>query len=545
MRLTMYLLRSDVKADKSVLRNAGLAKPLAVRKVDGLTVVPFLLRGDPKLPGWAVDLDALVDVKSKLTTSESAGAVVLIERGKRVFALTFGTGYHSIDPSNLEPRFGLRVAANLVASRRVRGAQTRGIANNTRDQRTLLPIDGSFSDLDVQVDEDWLRQLSGKPSDSKVASSISGADSLRLTLPSFSLRGIGEKLDEVLEAFESEQFKQNFPFLDQITPLLPSDPRVGKLDALVAQRLRVNDPQLGFSTPDPFDLNEDSFDHYELFLGRPGRFEIDDLDTTGIYDILRQLPPGRDPLQDVTVLALSDEGKLVDKARTLKAYVLAEQGLEGQEYLLTAGLWFVVSHDFVTQVNEQVAKIPDISDELDLPTWDVEELKNDDQDKTNEGSYNIKVAKDRGYALLDKKMAYFSTYEKLEVSDLLTPGGHLLCVKSASDASALSHLVAQAVNSSAAWGSSTHQKVLQKAWQSLPGNNKQSILERKDARYVLAIATPREGPLHDSLFFFTKVLLANGLRSLSGSELSVALAKIPMKVNPPVKKPRKPRTEKP
>lgn len=544
MRLNMYLLREGFKANPSVLRKAESVESLEVREVDGLVVAPFLLRGQPKLPGWVSDLDPLVDIKSKFEDSQSAGAVVLIERGERVFALTFGTGHHALDPSTLEPRFGLRVAANLVALKRVRGAQTRGIANTARDQRTLLPIDGSFSDLDIQIDEDWVRQLSGKPEDRTVASNVSGADSLRLTIPDFKIRQIGMKLDEVLVAFESTRFKDAFPFLDQVTPLLPSDPRIKDLDSLINQRLESQDPQLAFAAPEPFEIVDRDFSHYEFLLGRAGRFMIDDLDVKGVFEVLKQITPGRSPLHDVTVLAVGDDGKLVDKRRTVKSYVLAEQDYKDGAYLLTAGLWFAVSHDFVSQVNEQVARIPDLTDKLKLPIWDVEELKKDDRDKTNEGSYNIKVAEDRGYALLDKKLAYFGSNDKLEVSDLLTPEGYLLCIKSASDSSALSHLVAQAVNSSAAWGSAAHQRVLQNAWQALPGNHENSVLERKDAQYVLAIASPKAGKLHDSLFFFTRVLLANGLRSLAGSDLPLALAKIPMKVNPPVKKPREPRKKK-
>jgi len=530
--------------DASVIRSAKSVTQLKPRPGLGLDFVPFLVTGDPSLPNWVSDIDALVDVKPLLSQSATSGAVILIQRSDRVFALAYGTGYHAVEGSVIEPGFGLKVAAGLIAERRVRGAQTRGVAGNSKDQRTMLPSDGSFTDLDVAIDEDWLRQISGRTEAGKVASSASGADSLRLTLPEFLLTGIGAKLDEVLSLYNTEAFRANFPFLDQITPLPAKDPRISRLDDALDKRIRAGKGDFGFAAPDPFDVNENHFDHYEIALGRPlGRFEIDDLDAEELVQLLQQMSSSKSPLHDVDVWALDSEGKAVDRRRAMKAYLVAEQSLDGDNYLLTAGLWFVVSVDFAAQIDAAVARISDISDDLALPEWDTEALRKADDDPTVEGSYNKFLHRESGYALLDKELAQFGPFSRLEVADLLTPAGELLCVKSASKSSALSHLVAQAVNSSAAWGSEPHQKVLQSAWKSLPGNESDT-LARGDAKYVLAIATSKPGPLHDSLFFFTKVLLANGIRSMSGSQIEVVSAKIPMKVVPAKPKPRKKRTVK-
>lgn len=541
MRLTIYLLREGVPMDDTVIKSAQVVTQLEPRTSVSLEAVPFLILGESSLPGWASELDSIVDVRSHLQESAAAGVVVLVKRNDRVFALTYGTGYHAIEASYVEPGFGLRVAAGLIAERKVRGVQTRGVASNSRDQRTMLPIDGSFTDLNVAIDEDWLRQISGKTESGLIAASASGADSLRLTVQSFNLSKLGTKLDEVYKLYESEEFKKKFPFLDRIRPISNKDPRVAKLDDAIVKRIRSKDSALSFAAPDPFDIVESQFDHYELVFGRPlGRYEIDDLDAENILEVASEMPQNKSPLEDVYVLALNAEGAAVDRRRTLKAYLLAEESLDDQNYLLTAGLWFEVSHDFTARINADVAAIRDVTDDLDLPEWDSEALRESKDDPTIEGSYNKLLKKKRGYAVLDKKLAVFSQYERLEVADLLTPKGQLLCVKSASSSPALSHLVAQAVNSSAAWGSEPHQKVLQAAWQSLPGNVS-STLDREGAEFVLAIATPKPGPLHESLFFFTKVLLSTGLKSISGSEVGVSLAKIPMKVKPATPKPPKPR----
>lgn len=101
---------------------------------------------------------------------------------------------------------------------------------------------------------------------------------------------------------------------------------------------------------------------------------------------------------------------------------------------------------------------------------------------------------------------YFGRNERLEISDLLTPAGELLCVKTACSSGTLSHLVAEAVNSSKACPE--HQAVLKPVWEDLRGPG--AAIDRSNFTFVLAIAiaTSEPGPLSESLFFFAKVQIA-------------------------------------
>ncbi len=85
--------------------------------------------------------------------------------------------------------------------------------------------------------------------------------------------------------------------------------------------------------------------------------------------------------------------------------------------------------------------------------------------------------------------------------------------------------MAQAVVSAATWGAPKYQSDLQAHWATLATGTK---LERSGATFVLAIATPKPGPLSESLFFFTKVQIANSVEQITRGEFKVALAKIEM-----------------
>lgn len=535
----MYLMRKGASADSESLRSSSKWSESEITTSDPSVKQVYVVAGPVKTPGWLADLGLLADVATSdgdKLESRSLGAVIFVERLDRTVAVTFGTGFHALEPAQIERGFGLRVTANMVAARQIRGAQTRGIASNSRDQKTLLPVDGEFSQLNVEVDEDWLRRLSGKSSDKSFATSLSGSDSLTVSIADFALSDIGDKVEQVLDVYGRKDYEQKFPFLDQVTPVDRTDPIIGSLDLLVTDQLRKNESSVAFAAPDPFEQAEP--DRYELTCSYDGRYAIADLDNTSVFSIIKKLDKKKNPLHDIRVYALDADGDLVDRVHPLKFYVQTEVTFKGTDYLLSAGLWFAIRKDFVDQVNAQMASIPDITEQLQLPVWKSAELKADESDKTAEGSYNKLVSSERSYALLDKDLVYFGPHEKLEISDLLTPAGELLCVKAASSSATLSHLVAQAVDSSSAWGDAKYQKMLTRAWAEVKGANA-TPLDRGDVTFVLTIATSKPGALSDNLFFFTKVQIASCLKLVTRAGFKVALAKVEMDEIEVKKVPRK------
>lgn len=530
----MYMLRDTAKADASAISTRVSIVEASVRSEDTGIKAVFLLHGQAKSPAWFDGIQQIADfdVAPEIAISRSLGAVLLVEAEGRVIAVTFGTGFHALRPSLIERGFGLRVTANMVEPTKIRGGQTRGVARVSRDQKTLLPVNSEFAELGVEVDEDWLRQLSGKAANPGFASAISGADSLTLSIPNFSFREVASKVVEVVAAWRAETYKEEFPFLDQIVPIDRSDPIISQLNALAAAQVRGGDESLAFAAPDPFEQSD--IDHFELTC-QYSRYEIAELDTKAVLDIAAKLPPSKDPLEDIRVHAVDESGQDIDRVYPLKSYVQTEVSHDGENYLLSAGLWFSIRKDFVSEIEGRIADVPDLTELLDLPEWDSEALREDDKDPTAEGSYNILVAAARGYANLDKDLVYFGRYEKIEICDLLTPDALLLCVKTASDSPTLSHLVAQATTSAAAWGSEKYQDKLKDAWSTVSA---EPVPSSAESTFVLAIATTKPGRLSDSLFFFSKVQIALGRDQVERGQLGFAVAKIQMKSIQPNKKKR-------
>jgi uncharacterized protein (TIGR04141 family) len=82
------------------------------------------------------------------------------------------------------------------------------------------------------------------------------------------------------------------------------------------------------------------------------------------------------------VWAYNDEDEPVDKRYDLYDYVQAEVLRADGRYVLTAGVWFRVSDDYVAQIRAYVGGIDDVTNALALPAWNTAALRADANDKT-------------------------------------------------------------------------------------------------------------------------------------------------------------------
>jgi uncharacterized protein (TIGR04141 family) len=123
-----------------------------------------------------------------------------------------------------------------------------------------LPAPSELADLGIELNEDWVKQLSGKVDASDFASTAAGADSLKLSIADFELKDLPTKLMQITEFFESDSYKQDFGFIDNLVRLDAKDPLVGDLDRRVTEMVLEGGPDIYFAAPDPFEqLDVDHF----------------------------------------------------------------------------------------------------------------------------------------------------------------------------------------------------------------------------------------------------------------------------------------------
>ncbi|WP_163512160.1 DUF6119 family protein [Fodinicola acaciae] len=533
MRITLYLLREEAEFDRSTLRNSSSYTPWAVRAPDedDLDWQLFVRQAPSSPPKWMPALAPIIadsDATERQLLTRSAGAVLLARTSGRVFVLTFGTGYHAVDESQMEPDFGLIVAANSVDPRKLKVAEARGMDKGMRNAVSSLPVPNEIFALGLSTNEEWIKRLGGKVSDETFAASISGADSLRLSIEDFSLDQLGAKLKQVLTVFQRDSYKQVFPFLNYFRRLPAKDPLIAELDAQLLSDMTSRSEQVGFAAPDEFEFATPDF----YMLRRRGRrkeVEVGELSSEAVYDALDQLGAWDDPLRGVDVAAFGGADHIDDERMPLDRYTVVNvrRQVDGVEdrFARTAGAWFRIDRDYVETLERFMAGVQDITPDFPLPVWDEDWLvANNIEGKYGEERYNNHVGKECGYAVLDRKFYRGRAGQKIEVCDLLTPARQLVCVKRLDGADRLSHLFQQGSVSSRLMQDVAYQTKVLDALDSVGGGH--DFGDRSGWTFVFAIATSRTGALHDILTFFGRVALMTHAEAIAELGYKVAIAKV-------------------
>ena len=520
MRITLYMLRSGVSAGPNVLRTSDFDEVPLKPAPSGTTWRLFIRSRPPTPPRWLASLVDITQQAPGALFNASSAAVLLVSRGKSSYAITFGTGYHALDASFIQRGFGLQVTANAIAADRMLSADTKRLEKSGPSQKVILPVASQLYELGIEPTEEWVKQLSGHAIDKSFASTAAGSDSLRLSIDNFALKDLPSKLDAIEAKYNDTAYKTNFGFLDDLRIVPAKDPIVEALNDKVTALLRAQSDDLAFAAPDPFQQIEVEYFNFKFRKDAVS----DSLSTRAVFEALSNLNLGPDPLKGVRVDAFDSDGLPVDKTYPLGDYVQAEVDHSGRKFVLTSGIWFEVAADFVAEVRNFVAGVPDITASLHLPTWPETTWKNADEE-AGEGRYNELVAKTLGYSLMDKKNVTITGHQRVEVCDLLTPSRHLICIKRASRSSSLSHLFAQGSVSATLmfepkYNDHVHSFLLKVNASATHSHNPQ------DWTFVYAIATDKQGSLADTLFFFSQVHLRTHVRHITERGFRVALARI-------------------
>jgi uncharacterized protein (TIGR04141 family) len=488
----------------------------------------WVMPGEPKAPRWAPSLLPLVDI-SDLRNSTSSVAVLFDVDG-RFFAVCFGYAQSMLNHNLLEPEFGLRVTANLADPLKVAAIQVRTLSENSRQQRSQTANKTRVADFDVEVEREWLRYLKADvASGIDWASGVAGSQSLAITTK-MDLSEFPAMLSKLLDTFHSDAYKASFPYIDNFVPVAKGDPVLPSLNKALAEA--ISQPamhKIGVACPD--DLVGADVACWKVFGdGKRGREPLDDLDLSAI---LAEIPPNEveSSLEKLKILPLDASDSPMRTKRQLFDYFVFEFTLKGETYALCLGQWFRISVDYVQEINERIAAVEDISSFLALPPW----RANPDGKYPTETTYNKDICKDNEdkYIHLDtKNFSIGGSHQKVEIADLLTKNYDFVCVKRMEDSATLSHLFSQAAVSADLYASNAvgrgkdsvgYADRVKEIYEARWGNL--GTLE-VDKRMVLGIATEKPGPVADSLFFFSKVNLAQRIVDLRKSGFRVSIAKI-------------------
>lgn len=506
--LTIYLLRELPDPRNALIRPGSLRRI----QIDQDSTV-YVKRSKPHFPSWASFFAGRVDAE-EFGKVRSSGALLLCASRDRWFAVTFGTGRYLLDPLCIEQRFGLLVTLNAVDPKKVRSIDTASLDRQGMQSRTQASRDASARDFGLDIEQDLLRAVAGTPSDPRVGETIAGFDALHVNVR-IGLTGLKEQLGVYLEKSKEKTYQKEFGWIDHVWDVR---------DATVADRLTrhlMKEMKRGATdniwlAPDGIiDWNAVSTFQFGGARSAP-RYPVLSLDrwiesVGGARKLNAQALTKR-------VQALRADDSIAHEWPVLRC-LQAEVQLDDKSYLLSAGKWYEVDHDFVDRIDAIVRAIP--VDNLGLPEY---------QDKS-EGAYNERVVSqsEGRLALLDKdNIRYGGGQGQIEFCDLYSRERDLIHLKRYSSSATLSHLFSQAAVSGESFKSDVEFR--RKVNGKLPTAFRLADVARSpdpdQFRVVLGIIG---GPAETvKLPFFSRVTLKNSFSQLRAYGYRVAVSHIPL-----------------
>lgn len=534
---TIYLLRESVAtAEDAVVTGA---KPHIIADGPSDYGKLFVKPTHPRSPKWADLFESYVD-KKQLGNVQSSAAAFIVPVDDRLFALTFGQGRFLLHPDAYEERFGLVVTLNSIGSDALRSIDKRTFVDdqNSRVQTSQASSALSFG---VDIERDLIRGIVGRPLSEKLGRRLAGADALTVTTDA-AVPDLRRLLRRYLKKFQSKDYQANFPWVDQVCQLNPKGQKATRLDALLVEKLKVAWTKNGLvdgcwlAVPDIVDW---ALVNGFKFTLSASEGVSNDLHLPGLVQAFPNEEPTLRFLRKHYAMPVDDEEKVLDRWPIYRC-IHCEIDDGDKSFILSAGRWFEIDKDFVTDVDSAFKSIPRYTKPLPI------------YDHADEDGYNKSVVADSQgqWCLMDKKMLPVgSVYDKVEFCDFYG-GGELFHIKHYGSSSVLGHLFNQGLVSGELLRSHAGYVDLANAELSaahqLPPDPKGAKMPRNVSGYIIifGIISQSEKPdLH--LPFFAKVVLKSVYTRLS--ELgygNIMLAKI--SCDPMVKlrkavKPKKPR----
>jgi uncharacterized protein (TIGR04141 family) len=512
--LSIYLLRRDVHTPDDAVKSHHSIRRVPIGHGRGAVGVLFHRTTSARPPRWIEFFGSHVNQNDFLSSSTSA--VLVVRSSSRLFALTFGHGWHLLKPGSYEEDFGLRVTLNSVSPDRVRTIDRKALDATGRHSREQASKNIAIIEFGLDIDKDILRAVTGPPEDLTLGGRLAGADALSV-VTQIELSNLSDRLQHYLAQYRKRTYRDRFPWVDNIREV--GDAALSKeLDGVLERRIRERHfDRIWMAVPDLVDWH----DVAGLTFSRAEEPELlDDISFDSYLDQLRH----PEELSIVTlrrhrVFCISAETDLPKAEWSVYKCIYAELDRDSRTFLLNSGRWYEVANDYVREVDRAIRRIP-ASSMLQLP----------DYEDSSEAEYNRRVhsMNPATYALMDRRtIRYGGGSSRIEFCDLYTRRKEMVHVKRYSGSGTLSHLFAQgSVSANLFLNDQRFRKEVNRLLP--PSHQLRSLggqLRTSDYEVAYAIASKADGPL--VLPFFSRVTLRSAHTQLKNMGFRVTLTKIP------------------
>lgn len=221
--LNIYLIKDELSDPDDVIVDRESLRPFDVRVAGELIGVLFIRPTIPKPPGWLQYFASYVDFGPFRVETASSGALLFVQRGQRLFAVTFGSGKWLLFEGSWEERFGLRATLNAVDPTKLRSLDHKRLDAVSRTTREQVSQESPIQNFGLDVERDLLKSVTGVPMDRNLGDRLTGRDSLSVSAKKIPVTGLRSYLDRVYELSTGEDYREHFGWVDNIREITDKD----------------------------------------------------------------------------------------------------------------------------------------------------------------------------------------------------------------------------------------------------------------------------------------------------------------------------------
>ena len=518
-KLSVYLIKEEYSEHKDILKKIDT---LQSKNVNGVGVLYFGESHTFK-PSWldkffgsslGDDIEKLFNASSKAILLSK---VKVATNKERMFAIPFGYGWTFLNHGVWEERFGLKITLNTVDPNNLRRIDKKNMSSVPKDTSEQLSREGVAADFGIDIEQDLIQSITGKTKEEGFGKTITGKDSLSLSVK-VDLSNIQEFLKQAYKKYESDEYKKDFGWIDQISEV--KDPKLNEnLNKGLIDNIKNNNlDKVWMAVPELVDWADVSGFSYK---NDKNDLKADIL----LADFISNLPNSEKNNLTLDVFnrriycfgASSDELKHQWKAFNC-LYCEIQDDKEKKTHLLSNGKWYEVENDFAKQVNDGYQQLRDSTASISLPTYKCK----------NENEYNKETAKNNtDFCCMDRELiSHGGGYSKIEFCDLYTKDKKMIHVKHYGGSAVLSHLFSQGVVSGELLlaDKEFRGKVNEKLSNGHKISNPNDKPNSSDFQIIFGIISSSSKQLE--IPFFSKVSLRNAKRRLETYGYKVSLQKI-------------------
>lgn len=494
--LTVYLLKSG--REKRFFARRAPTNVVPLGSVGNL----YFDRAKQNEPKWAQLFQEFVP-PSDFGRASSPGALLVAEAAGRSFAITFGTGRFLLDTEACEERFGLRVALNTVSAEELRSIDKNTLDSIGRHTQEQASRGASAADFGFDVERDLLRAVTGPPEDATLGKRVSGFNRLSLRIE-IQIHGLPKLLESLTTYYRDDSYKERFGWVDHLRDIGDKG-KIEELDAALVDRIKQLDREgIWLAVPEVLRWHQVGGFRY----GRKRRDpEYPDIHLNQFLETVEIDRLDAEVLRNKKVECFDVDGREIERWSIYKC-LSAEIDLDDGTFVLSNGLWYRIARNFVEQVNETYAAIPDI--ESALPVY-----KDDSEDH-----YLKRIAKehaDRFSLMHTKLIPVEGVRSRIEFCDLYGKARDMIHVKRYGSSRVLGHLFSQGVNAGQLFltDAGFRAKVNEELGDGFRLSDPTKRPPAQRYRVVFAVVSDRPGKL--AVPFFARLSLRNAYKLLVGT----------------------------